>query len=80
MSADPHKWDTEDYRLPLVAEVHQAVGMAIGALDLPSRPAEAWLRAQAAEAGRGLVEVSRDIIERRLLITTQGLKPGPASD
>jgi AmiR/NasT family two-component response regulator len=48
------------------AELHQATGMLIARLDVSATDAAARLRAHAASTRRPLIDVSRDIIARRL--------------
>jgi hypothetical protein len=51
------------------AEIHQATGMVLAALDIPAADALARMRACAFVEGRLLIDVARDIVARRLDIT-----------
>lgn len=58
------------------AEVHQASGMVAVQLDVAVADAEARLRAHAYAENRSVVEVARDIVERRLRLVDDGLTSG----
>ena len=51
------------------AEVHQATGMVLAQLDIDATDALARLRAHAFVTGRLLVDVARDVVDRRLVFT-----------
>lgn len=51
------------------AEVHQATGMVLAQLDIDATDALARLRAHAFVTGKLLVDVARDVVERRLVFT-----------
>jgi hypothetical protein len=51
------------------AEIHQATGMVLAQLDVSPPDALAWLRAYAFVHQRLLIDVARDVIGRRLVIT-----------
>ena len=55
------------------AEVHQAAGMIAVQLGVVVADAEARLRAHAYAVNRSVVEVARDIVERRLRLIDDGL-------
>lgn len=57
--SDPRDWGSR-------SQVHQATGMLVGQLGLAPDDALALLRASAFAAGRPLVDVARDVIERRV--------------
>jgi hypothetical protein len=54
------------------AEVHQASGMLAVQLGVAVADAEARLRAHAYAVNRSVVDVSRDIVERRLRLVDDG--------
>ncbi len=58
------------------AEVHQASGMVAVQLGVPVVDAAARLRAHAYAADRSVVDVARDIVERRLRLIDDGPMAG----
>lgn len=54
------------------AEIHQASGMVAVQLGVPVADAEARLRAHAYSTDRSVVEVAREIVERRLRLIDDG--------
>jgi hypothetical protein len=50
-------------------EVHQATGMVLAQLDISALDALARLRAHAFVTGRLLIDVARDVVDRRLVFT-----------
>lgn len=60
--------DTASHR----AEVHQASGMVAVQLGLPVADAEARLRAHAYAVDRSVVDIAREIVERRLRLIDDG--------
>jgi GAF domain/ANTAR domain len=46
--------------------IHQATGMVIAQLDIPAEDAQLLIQAHAFAAGRSMIDVADDIVERRL--------------
>ncbi|HUG74608.1 MAG TPA: GAF and ANTAR domain-containing protein [Acidimicrobiia bacterium] len=61
------------------AEVHQASGMVAVQLGVPVTDAEVRLRAHAYAADRSVVDIARDIVERRLRLIGDGPIPTSGS-